>query len=449
MNWKMVNPKRVKLSQKLRIIIAVLMLAVMMLVGCQGQSILDSVFPESDALISPTGTPEDPEQQEDLLVLEPTATKAANVQLTIWVPPQFSPYDDTEAAELLSDQFKSFMTENPQVNLDIRVKATSGTANMLDTLTYASQVAPDALPSLVLLPRSSLEIAAEKGLIQPIENISTTIDEGDWYEFAQAMGIVGGTAYGLPFAADALGLVYKGASLTSSQPDWDELIVQFKSLTFPAADQMVLTTLALYLSAGGSAQDPQGQAFIDIEALTLTLDAYDRGLKSRLFSDSLLELQNDEQAWEQFQTLESGGMITWASRQLQDEELKLALLPTLGEQPSTLAKGWVWCLVEEGAAKKQTASLLIEHVVDPDFLAAWMPISGYLPVRPSSTLAWENAVTQDTISEMMLSANLRPTINQDSTFNMNINTAVNEVLLRENSPADSAQIAVENLEVVE
>ena len=439
------------MNQKVRIFIAVLILAVILMAGCQSQSILDSIFPESEALLSPTSTSIIIEQDEEEAVEpEPTATISSNVQLTIWVPPQFSPYSETEAAELLSDQFKSFMVENPRVNLDIRIKSTSGTSNMLDTLTYASQVASDALPSLVLLPRASLITAAEKGLVQPIEGVSTAIDEDDWYKFAQEMSIVGGTAYGLPFSADALALVYRDASLTSSQPNWDELLVQLDSLIFPANDTTLMTTLALYLSAGGSVQDPQGQAFIDVGALTLTLDAYTQGLNAGLLSSTLLELASDEQAWESFQTVESGGMITWASRQLQNsEELKLALLPTLGESTSTLAKGWIWCLVEQDADKAQIASLLVEHMVDPNFLASWTSISGYLPVRPSSTLAWQNPVTQDTISNMMLTAQLRPSISQDSAFNTSIITAVKEVLLDQSTPADAAQKAVESLEVVE
>ena len=451
----MKTPQKMEMNQTVRIFIAVLILAVIFLVGCQGQSILDSVFPAADKLFNPTSTPviidldEDNDTEEDVEP-QPTPTTASNVQLTIWVPPQFSPYDETEAAKLLSDQFKSFMVENPRVNLDIRVKATSGVSNMLDTLTYANQVAPEALPSLVLLPRSSLETAAEKGLVLPIEGVSTTIDEDDWYEFAQEMGIVGGTAYGLPFAADALALVYRDASLTSSQPDWNDLIVQFDSLVFPANDATILSTLALYLSAGGSVRDPQGQAFIDVDALTLTLDAYTRGLDTGLLTDSLLELVSDEQAWESFQTVESGGMITWASRQLQhSEELKLALLPTLGESSSTLARGWVWCLLEQEGDKAQIASQLVEHMVDPQFLASWTSLSGYLPVRPSSTLTWENTVTQETIDTMLLSAQLRPNISQDSAFNIGIVMAVKDVFLEQSTAADAAQKAVESLEVAE
>lgn len=452
MKRKMINPKGTKFNQFLRLFVAGLLLAVTLLVGCQGQNILDTIISEPSPETLPTATQALTESAE----VEPeaeitlTPTMPSNIQLTVWVPPQFSPYAETESADLLTGQFKSFMSENPIINLDIRVKAASGSGNILDTLVYASQVAPEALPSLVLLSRSDLEQAAQKGLLQPIDEISSTIDESDWYGFAQSMGIVQGTTYGLPFASDALGLVYRDASLTSSQPAWSDVVAQLDSLVFPAGDPSLLSTLALYLSAGGSVQDGQGQPFIDSEALISTLSAYQQGLKSGLVSAELLDLQTDDQAWEYFQTNEEEGALTWASRQIQDSEnFKLALVPTLGEESITLAKGWVWCLVEPDELEKQYAGLLIEHLVDPDFLAEWTPLSGYLPVRPSSLNVWEDTVSADTISKLLTSAQLRPNTNQVSTFNNGIKTAVQEVLSGQSQPAESAQKAIDGLEVVE
>jgi maltose-binding protein MalE len=451
MNWKMINPGKVKFNQAFRIVIAVLMLAVVLLVGCQGQSLLESVFPDTEALVEATVTPPVAEEQAAEATPTATATTLANTQLTVWVPPQFSPYEDTQASQLLSSRFKAFMTQNPQINLDIRVKSASGASSILDTITYASQVAPSALPSLVLISRSDLEIAAQKGLIQPIEEISTTIDEDDWFAFSQAMAIVQGTAYGLPFAADVLSLVYQNSSLTSSQPDWDELLLQFDNLIFPAADQSVLATLALYLSAGGSIQDAQGQAFIDVEILTQVLEAYARGVDRGVLDESLLELQNDDQAWEVFQESGDEGLITWASRQMQNEEdLKLAALPVVDENSITLAKGWVWCLVEQDPQDQENAALLAEYLVEPGFLSEWAPLSGYMPVRPSSVAAWENSVYQEIIAAMLDTAQLRPNVTSQPVFNTSIKTAVQEVLTEQNDPALSAQKALESLvEVVE
>jgi len=446
----MLNPKNVSFKQVYRLIIAGLIFAFVSLAGCQGLNYIDQAFAETKTLANVTPTPAqlDP---EITLTPQATATPAPeNIRLVLWVPPQFNPNEDSEASRLLAEQLKSFTVQNPEVSLDVRVKAASGAGSMLDTLDFASQVAADALPDLVLLARGDLEAAALKGLLQPIEEVSSKIDESDWYGFAQSMGIVQGTAYGLPFAADALGLVYRNTALPDVQPSWAQVNAQVNQLVFPAADQTVLATLAIYLSAGGALQDPQGQAFIDVDTLTQTLQIYQTGLNSGLFSAALLELQSDDQAWETFQNSTAEGIITWASRQLQNSaDLKLAQLPVLGESSFTLAKGWAWCLVAQDPVEKEYASLLMEHLVEPEFLKNWASVSGYLPVRPSSITAWENPLAQDTLASILNTAQLRPNPDQISAFNNGIRTAVQEVLSGQSQPEDSAQKAAQSLEVVE
>lgn len=450
MNWKMLNPKDVNYKQIFRILIAVLIFAMAFLAGCQGLTYLDEVLPKADGTANSTPIVMET-VTEEAITLQATATLAPeNYRLTVWLPPQFNPNEETTYSKLLSDQFKSFTAQHPEISLDIRVKAASGAGSILDTLDFASQVAANAEPDLVLLSRSDLEAAAQKGLLQPIEEVSSTIDESDWYSFAQSMGIVQGTAYGLPFAADALVLLYRGTSFPGAQPSWPEVNAQINGLIFPAADPTALTTLAIYLSTGVPLQDAQGQSTIDVETLTKTLQIYQTGLSSGLFSDQLLQLQSDDQAWDSFQNSASKGIITWTSRHLQDTTgLKLALLPSLGQSPFTLAKGWVWCLVSRDSQKKKYASQLAEHLVDPEFLKSWAPISGYLPVRPSSLAVWENPAMRDTLGKILNSAQLRPNPDLISTFVNGIKTAVQEVLSKQSSPADSAQKAAKSLEVVE
>ena len=248
MNRNMTHNKKGISRSYLRNLAAIFTLVFVFLVGCQGESILQAILPGETIRPMLTTTPESVNQVEE--VSTPTPTTPGNLTLVVWMPAQFSPYEENEAAALMTRHLKDFMEDYPHVNLDIRVKAASGTGGMLDTLTSASQVAPEALPALVLLSRNDLEQAAQLGLVQPIEEVSTLIDEEDWYGFARSMGIVQGTAYGLPFAADVLGLLYRDASLTSNQPTWDEVNSQLGSLVFPAADVNILTTLALYLSAG-------------------------------------------------------------------------------------------------------------------------------------------------------------------------------------------------------
>jgi len=446
----MFNPGKVYFKQVFRMLIAVLVLAMAFLAGCQGLSYLDAAIAEREELVEATPTRAEDEQKETPTP-QATATAAPlNYRLTVWVSPQFNPNDPTPAAQLLATQFKTFTEQYPEVSLDIRVKAASGAGSILDTLDYASQVAAEAEPDLVLLSRADMEIAAQKGLLQPIEEVSSTLDESDWYAFTQSMGIFQGTVYGIPLAADALGLVYRGAFFSNPQPDWANVNTQIDGLVFPAGDPTALTSLAIYLSAGGALQDAQGQAFINEEILTQMLQVYQNSLKSGLISTTLLDLQSDDQAWDAFQNSNAEGVITWVSRQLQDTTgLKLAPLPSLGETSFTLAKGWMWCLVAKDQKEKEYASLLVEHLVHPEFLADWAPISGYLPVRPSSLAAWQNPALQDTLGKILDSSQVRPNPNQITPLSSSIKTAVQEVLSGQSEPADSAKKAADSLEAVE
>lgn len=449
MNWKMINPDNLNLKQAFRNIIALLMLAVVLLVGCQGQAIFDTVFPpEESAEEVPEMTPEEVETFFPTLQIMPTQPE--NFNLVIWVPPQFDPNAETDSAKIFSARIMNFLQENPGVNLDVRIKAASGPGSILDTLTNAVGVAPEALPSLVLISRADLVRAVGKNLVYPIEGASTAIDESDWYSFAQEMGILQGTAFGLPFSSNIFGLVYRGEEFVSDTPQWDKVYKEIGSLLFPAGDPDAALTTALYLSAGGVLQNQQGQPTLDPEILTEVLRVYVEGARKGILQAVSAELQTDEQAWEIFSTTEVEAIVTWANRMTDiNMTLNLSPLPVLGDELYTFARGWVWCLTEPTEINQPISASLAEYLVAPEFLAQWAPSSGYLPVRPSSISGWAETGIQDTLSSMLLSAHLQPINPGMESIYAEIKTAVIEVAAGQSSPEESAEKALQRLEAVE
>jgi len=140
------NEKKIGNNQQvIRNLAAVLIMAVILLASCQGESFLRTVFPGeatdevalSQATITPTVN--DPEQVD--IAPENEQSSTAKQVLRIWVPPQFSPFGETPAAELISEQLLAFEAQNPQIKIEVRVKAVSGKGNLLETLTNASSVA--------------------------------------------------------------------------------------------------------------------------------------------------------------------------------------------------------------------------------------------------------------------------------------------------------------------
>ncbi|HEX9012650.1 MAG TPA: hypothetical protein VF813_04005, partial [Anaerolineaceae bacterium] len=109
--------------------------------------------PTAQPLVGVFATPTPPLQQTSV----PKSTPAAQQGFILWLPPQFDPAADTEAGRLLKDRLQAFGKQEPGVNIDVRIKASSGPGGLLESLTAASAAAPDAVPSLVALSRSDLE----------------------------------------------------------------------------------------------------------------------------------------------------------------------------------------------------------------------------------------------------------------------------------------------------
>ena len=103
------------------------------------------------------------------------------------MPPEFDPASSKPAGKILQSRLGEFTNRRPGVRIEVRVKETSGTGGLLDSLTTASAAAPQALPDLVALPRPELETAALKGLLHPFRDLSTPIEDPDWFEYARQL----------------------------------------------------------------------------------------------------------------------------------------------------------------------------------------------------------------------------------------------------------------------
>jgi ABC-type glycerol-3-phosphate transport system substrate-binding protein len=137
-------------------------------------------------------------------------------KIVLWLPPEFDPEDGSPAGIILRDRLKAFENETG-LAVEVRLKASSGPGSTLEALSTAAAAAPAALPGVTALPRADVEIAALKGLIYPLDGISTLIDNADWYAYARQLAMVQGVTFGLPFAGDGQVVVYRPA-LTAVVP---------------------------------------------------------------------------------------------------------------------------------------------------------------------------------------------------------------------------------------
>ena len=443
------NQQKVNLKQTGRLAIAFLFLVIVVLAGCQGQSILDAVFPREDESIGFSKLTSIPEEVAAVEQLPTPIITPEYFDMAIWLPQQFDPDDGSEAAALINHRFQEFSENNPKVNLRVRVKPAAGPGSILETLTNASAVAQDALPSLILISRSDLVQAASKNLLIPIEGLSGVTDENDWFDISRELSIYQGSLYCVPFAVNALGLVYKNIAFDNDQPTWEEMIRQSEKLFFASGDPEALTSVALYQSAGGVITSKSGQPDLETNALTSVLSAYAAAARNNRISSSVQDYQTDDQVWDAFLSSKKSSALTWTNHALAEPKtFGLAMLPTLGNEPFTLAGGWMWCMTEPHEQDRIYAVTLAEFLVEPDFLASWAPISGYLPVRPSTISGFAGKELQNTISKILLSAHLRPDKFQISEIGAEIKIAISEVLQKQNSPEVSALNAIKRLEAM-
>ena len=405
------------------------------------------------AALTPTGKVTQGETTVAGQTPSPTAVSGSQLtqespqKLTIWLPPQFDPSASNPAAALLRSQLQEFSRQNEGINVEVRLKAAVGPGGLLDSLAATNAAAQAALPDLVALSRPDLEAAALKGLIFPFDGLTKAPDDPDWYSYARQLAILQGSFFGLPFAGDALVLLYRSTQVPSLPKDWAALLRQPGALAFPAADPQALFTLALYQSAGGQVEDSQRRPMLTANSLANVLRLYEIGVKSGKLQPWLAQSESDGQAWQAYREQQAAWVVTWVSRYLSELPADTALLPLMpvGNTPFTLATGWSWCLASPTPERRALAVKLAEFLVKSDFLARWTASAGYLPPRPTALAGWQNQSQQNLLSQIELSAQARPGNDILTSLGPLLKDAVLLVIKGQSDPVQAAQSAAEHL----
>jgi ABC-type glycerol-3-phosphate transport system substrate-binding protein len=252
---------------------------------------------------------------------------------------------------------------------------------MLNALSLTSAAAPNVLPDLILLSRSDFEMAALLGLLHPIDGLSTSLDGPNWYSYAQQLGHIQNTGYGLPFLGDALVLVYYPE--LGQIVAWEDVLESKGHIAFPAGNAQALIGLSLYASAGGEILDSQGLPTLEQEALTRVLTLVSDGVSKEVFPPSLANITNEAQALQIYRTGSANKAMVWYLSYRPDEDGAVTPLPGLDSMPFSYASGWIWALAGAKPENQQLAVELAEFLVAEDFIAEWTQETGYLPTRPS------------------------------------------------------------------
>jgi len=414
------------------------------LTGCNGQLSIPqlqqpTITPEITATaVSPTSTPP---------VNDFSPTPAGPATLKLWLPPEFYPTPGNAAGELLQSRVEEFMQLHPEVRIELREKAMEGLGGMLDSLTTASAAAPLALPDLVAFPNSVMEIAALKGLLVAQTDFELDLKDDDWYEYARQLPNIQDKIYGLPFAGDAQLVVYRSSLLETAPISWSEVLTATLPLVFPAADPQALFTLIQYQSLDGQLYDDEGRPFLDTELLTQILTFYQSAEQSGKIPYWSTRYENDEEVWQAYNDQAADVAVIWASNYLKNipESSLLSPIPTLNGMPYTYASGWVWSVTSPDPIKQALSVELAEFLSQKEFLAQWIVTTGYLPVRQSSILQWQNEENKAVLDKILSSAVVIPSLDTLTILGSPIKQAVVDILKQQSDPKSAAQKAADSL----
>ena len=370
--------------------------------------------------------------------------------LRIWLPPEFDPVGNSPASKLLRTRLEEFGTENPEVKLEVRVKALDGAGGLLDALVAANAAAPLALPDLVLLPRPLLESAALKGLLYPYDGLSSLMDDPGWFEYARQLAHLKASTYGMPFAGDAMVLAYYSSRIGNPPNSLEAAIALGEVLLFPATDPQAHFSLCIYMGTRESLQDAEGRPSLNVDTLTNILEVDQRASQAGVMPYWITQYSNDDQVWEVLLGDQFPMAVTWASSYMEHKlnapvDLTLAPLPTLDGAPFTLASGWSWALAGQDPERRLLSARLAEFLVEKEFMASWSFAAGYLPPRVDALQSWQEADLRQMIEQISYSAQLMPPADLISSLGPALELALVDVLKAQSDPQTAAQGVIDQI----
>jgi ABC-type glycerol-3-phosphate transport system substrate-binding protein len=110
-----------------------------------------------------------------------------------------------------------------------------------------------------------------------------------------------------------------------------------------------------------------------------------------------------------------------------------------------MATGWSWALTEPNPEKREMAVRLAEYLSASEFLGRWTETAGYLPPRPSALAAWQNQSAQNIFSQVVISAQVKPSNDVLTSLGPVLLESTLKVMKRESDPIKTAQAAAERV----
>jgi len=332
--------------------------------------------PPSPAVLTPTRS-------------APTRTPiapASAITLTLWTTEDLAP-GTTQSGKVLKNQFDAFTAANPNIHIDIVLKQPYGKGGVLDFLLTTSAVVPAQLPDFVTLDIAEVPLAAEAGILQPLDMWLPGDLKNDFFPFALRAAQYQNQWIALPFVTDAQHLVYNKAAFKKAPATWDECVKQKATLLLPLGgdDAFVLQYLALAATGDGVLPPPT-----DANGIAQILSFFKRAHDLNLLSDAAINLKSVEEDWPPFAAGQVALAQVSASRYLTERDkvanTGFAAVPTRDGKTATVATGWAFALVTTDPARQAAATRFMQWLVQGERLAPWLRAAKRLPATRTAMI---------------------------------------------------------------
>lgn len=412
-----------------------------LLVGCGAPSVTATPLP-TQATVLQTATPTSVISAEATSGAEATAAPSGQV-LRLWLPPQFAPTADTTEAKLLHSQITAFEDAHSGWKVDVRIKKLSGQGGLIDMLQTSLKAAPGVAPDVIALDGAMLMAAAT--LVQPLSAHIGDDELADYYPFALEAARIDDQLLGLPFAADAIGMVYSTIAYPSPPNSWADLRGESGAVWMPLADQSALVTIQQYSAMGGPVVDAAGQPTLDADALARVLAHYQAMDIAGSLPAASAAAADFSETWNAYRDNRAVAAAVTSSvyfanrRRLTNSAF--TLIPTRDGIRLTYASQWNFALVTTDSTRQQTAIELMRWLALPENNGAWTAAANVLPARSKSLDYWATTGLSATAADVLAAARPMPRASLLAFIGPPIATAVQSVLAGQASPDSAASIA--------
>ncbi len=368
-------------------------------------------------------------------------TPTGTLTLTLWIADDIAP-GLTPAGRILTNQLDAFSAANPAIHVKVVSKRTFGKGGLLDFLLTTHNVVPARLPDLVALDLAQVALAAQAGILQPLDGIVPTDLSGDFFAFASQAAHFRNRWMAIPFAADVDHLVYNRNVIRKPPQTWDDFTKQKGSLLLPLGGDSAF--LLQYFALGASVTDASDQPALDISATAQVLSLFKRAHDLNLLTASAINVKTGDEAWTNFEAGQASMAQVSASRFIAERSkvptTLYAPVPTRDGKVKTVAKGWAFALVTNEPVRQGAAARFMQWIVQGDHLAPWLRAARLLPTtRATVPLAVDPPDYAAFIREQLEGAVAMPSTTPDASVSEAWRSAIGGVWKGEASPEEAAR----------